>query len=72
MERKIVKVGNSLGVIIPQSYLEDLGVKHKDTVQMEYNSELNRIVISNKNTTPDDNYLEKVVKSVVDNYLNEK
>lgn len=71
MERKIVKVGNSLGVILPSIFLEELGVSHKDTVEMEYNTELKTVTIrSNKSTAPD--YLEQVIKNAVDNYLKEK
>ncbi|MFJ8247323.1 AbrB/MazE/SpoVT family DNA-binding domain-containing protein [Peribacillus asahii] len=72
MERKIVKVGNSLGVIIPSAFLEELGVSHQDIIQMEYDKELKTITIRNKETTLDSNHLEKVIKSVVDNYLKEK
>ncbi|MES9681753.1 AbrB/MazE/SpoVT family DNA-binding domain-containing protein [Gottfriedia acidiceleris] len=71
MERKIVKVGNSLGVILPAVFLEELGVTHKDTVEMEYNKELKTLTIrSNQSTAPD--YLEQVIKNAVDNYLKEK
>ncbi|WJE49891.1 AbrB/MazE/SpoVT family DNA-binding domain-containing protein [Peribacillus frigoritolerans] len=72
MERKIVKVGNSLGVIIPAIYLEELGVTHKDTVEMEFYQELQTLVIKKEKTTPNNNYLEQVIKRVVDGYLKEK
>lgn len=72
MERKIVKVGNSLGIIIPSVLLEELGVSHSDTVDISYNRELHTIVITNSKTTPDNDYLERVIKSVVDSYLKEK
>jgi putative addiction module antidote len=72
MERKIIKIGNSLGLIIPSSYLEELGVEQGDIIYLEMNKEMGAIVIKNKTTTPDTNYLEKVIKSVVDDYLLEK
>ncbi|MDQ0882882.1 AbrB/MazE/SpoVT family DNA-binding domain-containing protein [Peribacillus sp. V2I11] len=72
MERKIVKVGNSLGVIIPATYLEELGVTYKDTVDMEFNHDLQTLFIRNQKTTPNNNYLEQVVKGIVDKYLKEK
>lgn len=71
MKRSIVKIGNSLGVIIPSAYLEDLGVSHKDEVEMEFDKDLKIITISNKETTPH-SHLEKVIKSVVDSYLKDK
>lgn len=72
MERKIIKIGNSLGVIIPSSYLEELGLSHKDNVNIDIHKELGAITIKNKTTTPSENYLEQVVKGIVDDYLREK
>lgn len=72
MERKIIKVGNSLGVIIPSTLLEEMGIGYQDVVNLEYSKELKSIVITNKNTTPSDNHLDKVVKGIVDDYLKEK
>lgn len=72
MKRKIIKVGNSLGVIIPAIYLEELNLSHQDEVEVEYQKDLNVITIRNIKTTPNDNYLEKVVKGVVDDYLKQK
>ncbi|MFS0763852.1 AbrB/MazE/SpoVT family DNA-binding domain-containing protein [Peribacillus phoenicis] len=73
MERKIVKVGNSLGVIIPATYLEELGVTYKDTVDMEFNHDLQTLIIRNQKTKPNNkDHLEQVVKGIVDKYLKEK
>lgn len=72
MERKIIRVGNSLGVIIPSIFLDELGLTHKDAVELEYDEILKVITIKNRSTSPDDNYLEKVVKGLVDQYLKEK
>jgi antitoxin component of MazEF toxin-antitoxin module len=66
-----VKIGNSLGVIIPLPFLEELGLSHKDEVELEFDKNLNVITISNEKTTPH-SHLEKVVKSVVDSYLKDK
>lgn len=49
MEKKIIKIGNSLGIILPATFLEELGVSHKDTVEVEYNSELKTLTISSSN-----------------------
>ncbi|WP_299831388.1 AbrB/MazE/SpoVT family DNA-binding domain-containing protein [uncultured Metabacillus sp.] len=72
IERKIVKIGNSLGVRIPSSFLKELGVTFNDTIEMEFDSNLKTIIIKNKSTTPDNNYLETIVKGIVDQYLKEK
>lgn len=72
MERKIVKVGNSLGIIIPSIYIEELGVSYGDLVEVDYNKELKTLTIRSKETIQDENYLEQVIKRVVDNYLKEK
>lgn len=32
MEQKVIKVGNSLGIIIPQKVLNTVGIKQGDTV----------------------------------------
>ncbi|MBD1379162.1 AbrB/MazE/SpoVT family DNA-binding domain-containing protein [Metabacillus arenae] len=72
MDRKIVKIGNSLGVIIPSKYLEDLGVTYNDIIDMEFDKALNMIKIKNKSMTLNDNHLEQVIKRVIDQYLKEK
>ncbi|MFF2591025.1 hypothetical protein ACFVSS_24875 [Peribacillus butanolivorans] len=72
MERKIVKVGNSMGIIIPSVYLNELGFSYGDLVDVDYNKELKTLTIRSKETTQDSNYLEQVIKRVVDNYLKEK
>jgi antitoxin MazE len=72
LERKIVKVGNSLGVIIPSTYLEELGISHQDTVELDYNKELKAITITKEKTILHEDHLEKVVKSIVNHYLKEK
>lgn len=66
-----MKIGNSLGVIIPQPILEELGVKKDDKVSLEYSKALNAIVISNtdKKTTLPYDYLEQVVRSIVEETL---
>ena len=72
MKRKIIKIGNSLGIIIPSAFLEELEVGYKDEVEIEYDSEFKIVTIRNVKTTPIDNHLEKVIKDVVDTYLKDK
>jgi antitoxin MazE len=71
LKRSIIKVGNSLGVIIPSPFLEEMGLSHKDEVELEFDKDLKVITISNKETIPT-NHLEKVVKGIVDTYLKDK
>lgn len=70
--RKITKIGNSLGVIIPSTFLEELDVTHKDEVEIEFDKDLKIITIRNAKTTLIGNHLEKVIKSVVDAHLKNK
>jgi antitoxin component of MazEF toxin-antitoxin module len=72
MERKIVKYGNSLGVRIPSALLEALGVALDDTVEMEFDTRLKAIIIKSKSTTSSGDYLERVVRDIVDRYLSER
>ncbi|MEH7453196.1 AbrB/MazE/SpoVT family DNA-binding domain-containing protein [Gottfriedia acidiceleris] len=65
MEKKIIKIGNSLGIILPATLLEELGVSHKDTVDVEYNSELKTLTISSSNSVAPI-YFEQVIKNTVD------
>lgn len=59
MERKIIKIGNSFGIIIPSPYLEDLNVAYGDTVDLDFDKKSGVIIIRNKKTTPDANYNEE-------------
>jgi antitoxin MazE len=72
VERKIVKYGNSLGVRIPSALLEALGVAQDDTVEMEFDTRLKAIIIKSKSTTSSGDYLEQVVRDIVDKYLKER
>jgi antitoxin component of MazEF toxin-antitoxin module len=72
MERKIVKYGNSLGVRIPSALLEALGVALDDTVEMEFDTRLKAIIIKSKSTTSSGDYLERVVRDIVDRCLSER
>jgi putative addiction module antidote len=65
LERKIVKVGNSLGVIIPQKLLARLNVDHGDTVELDFEEITETITITKEKTPP----LEALIESVVERYL---
>ncbi|MFY0781091.1 hypothetical protein AB1K18_12480 [Peribacillus simplex] len=72
MERKIVKVGNSMGIIIPSIFLEELGFSYGELVDVDYNKELKTLTIRSKETAQDGNNLEQIIKRIVDKYLKEK
>ncbi len=38
MKQKIIKIGNSAGIILPQKLQKDLGLKLGDTVAVDYNA----------------------------------
>jgi len=38
IERKITKIGNSMGVTIPTDILREVGLKHGDQVQIKINN----------------------------------
>ena len=70
--RKITKIGNSLGVIIPSTFLEELKLTHKDKVEIEFDKDLKVITIRDAKTTSMDNHLDKMIKDVVDAHLKNK
>lgn len=51
MPQKIVKIGNSLGVIIPKDAAEKLGWTPGDLVNLDTNEQEGKITISSTNTT---------------------
>ncbi|SES25911.1 AbrB/MazE/SpoVT family DNA-binding domain-containing protein [Salipaludibacillus aurantiacus] len=72
IERKITKIGNSQGIIIPSPYLKELGVESSDRVEVEFDKNLNVITIRNKNTAPSFSHLEQVIENAVDRKLKER
>ena len=66
-----MRLGNSLGVIIPSIYLEELGLAQGDSVELELVGDMKSIVIKNKKTAPSTDYLDRIVRNAVDKYLTE-
>lgn len=52
MKRKLRKIGNSTGILLPKEILEEMDLYEGDTVEIRYNSIRKEIVISNKQKTP--------------------
>lgn len=71
MEKKIVRIGNSLGVVIPSVFLEELQLSQGDLVEVEYLADLKTVTLKNKNTAPSADHLDRLVRNAVDNYLKE-
>ena len=46
MKRKVVKIGNALGITLPQEIREDAGLKLGDSVMIEHNTADQSILIS--------------------------
>jgi putative addiction module antidote len=65
LERKIVKVGNSLGVIIPQKLLARLNVDYGDTVEVDFDDLTDIITIRKEKTPP----LKALIEGAVERYL---
>lgn len=48
MQQKIIQVGNSTGVIIPKSLLDQVGLQTGSEVEIEQDTQTNVLVISKK------------------------
>ena len=70
VERKIRKIGNSLGVIIPSNMLKEIGVGDGDTVFIALeNDEIKIRNIAQKQSS--DEFKQKVI-TIVEEYLKER
>lgn len=67
VERKIRKIGNSLGVLIPSDMLKEIGVGKDDTVYITVeNGEI--ILRSESQKETNDKFKEKVL-SIIEEYM---
>ncbi len=48
-KQKIIKIGNSAGVILPQDILKETGLKLGDNVAVDYNAQDKTAIIANEN-----------------------
>ena len=51
MKQKIIKIGNSAGIILPKEIRKELGLKLGDSVAIEYNAQEGVAQIGSKNKT---------------------
>jgi antitoxin MazE len=69
VERKIRKIGNSLGLLLPSEMLKEIGVENGDTVFVSVeNGEI--IIRSIDQKQVNDNFKEKVV-AIIEEYMEE-
>lgn len=60
MEAKIIKVGNSKGIIIPSKFLELIGLKDKVKIEIEND----RMIITGPKTAPREGWEEMLSEDV--------
>jgi antitoxin MazE len=71
MERKIRRIGNSLGVGIPGEMLREVQLCEGDTVEIELRKDKGEIVLRNKKITPTTDFESRVI-DVVTKYFDVK
>jgi antitoxin MazE len=69
MERKIRKIGNSLGINLPIEMLKDMQLTEGDTVEVEFRKYTGEIILKNKKITPTPDDFESRVIDVVEKYF---
>lgn len=48
MKQKIIKIGNSVGIILSRTIRDKSGLKLGDSINVEYNSQDNSVVVNKK------------------------
>jgi antitoxin MazE len=72
MERKIRRIGNSLGIGLPIEMLKDLQLNEGDLVEIEFRKDKGEIVLRNPKVTPITDDFESRVIDVVEKYFDVK
>jgi antitoxin MazE len=72
MEKKIRKIGNSLGIGLPSEMLKDLQLGEGDTVEIELRKSKGEIILRNPKITPIDSDFESQVIDIVEKYFDVK
>ena len=67
MKRKLRKIGNSTGLILPKEILEEMDLYEGDAVEISYNPIRKEIVLRNEQKTPtsDESEIRAIVVDVV-------
>jgi antitoxin MazE len=69
MEKKIRRIGNSLGINLPAEMLKEIQLNEGDIVEVELRKEKGEIILRNKKITPITNDFESRVIDVVEKYF---
>jgi antitoxin MazE len=68
-ERKIRKIGNSLGLLLPSEMLKRIGVENGDTVFVSL--ENGEIIIRNDDKKESNDQFKEKVLAIIEEYMNE-
>lgn len=69
MERKIRRIGNSLGIVLPAEILKEIQLSEGDTVEVELRKDKGEIVLRNIKITPITSDFESRVIDVVEKHF---
>jgi antitoxin MazE len=69
VEKKIRKIGNSLGVVIPSDMLKEIGVKDGDTVYLSI--EDGEIIIRSESQKETNDKFKEKVTAIIEEYMEE-
>jgi antitoxin MazE len=72
MKRKIRRIGNSLGIVLPIEILKDLQLNEGDHVEIETKKYKGEIILRNPKITPITDDFESRVIDVVEKYFDVK
>lgn len=64
VKRKVRKIGNSLGFIIPAEYIKTMGIKEGDDVYISYTG--NEVIIRKENSSEG---FKEIIKKIVDEQI---
>ncbi|HDR8302790.1 TPA: AbrB/MazE/SpoVT family DNA-binding domain-containing protein [Bacillus cereus] len=67
MERKLRKIGDSVGLLLPKDVLEDMNLKEGEVVEIRYDFDKKEIILRNKKMprTSDESEIRGVVLQVL-------
>lgn len=67
MERKLRKIGNSVGLLLPKDVLEHMNLKEGEEVEIRYDADRKEIILRNKKIprTSDESEIRGIVLQVL-------